>query len=105
MRVALLKALQAHFLEQRLRLLQSLGARHTAHLQAIGHVVLNAQPREQRVVLKDQTALRIGPINALAIELRLAMGGLQMPGQRTQRVDLPQPDGPSRQTNSPGFDH
>ena len=77
--------------------------RHTLQLQLQSNVVLDRAPGQQRRVLEDE---RDGPAR-----LRLASArrptlcpavGVARPATSFRMVDLPQPDGPMRLTNSPG---
>ncbi len=89
-------AVQPDQLEQLARAsLAPLGRGDAAQPQRQLDVLRRGQPREQRRLLEHQRRPAAGTSTVPAV-------GSSRPATRFSRVDLPQPEAPSRQTNSPG---
>jgi hypothetical protein len=62
---------------------------HAAHAQPEFDVVDDVEPRHQRVLLEDDSAVRAGTDDSLAIESDAAGGGLHKTGDTRQQRRLP----------------
>jgi hypothetical protein len=79
----------------------ALGLVDALHLQAEGHVVEHAQMREKRVVLEHHRGAALGRgqrRDVLAASMIAPSVTVSCPAIMRRVEDLPQPDGPSRQT-------
>src|SRR5262249_16672753 len=77
-------------------------AQPALRLQPVGHVLPHGHMRKQRVVLKhDAGTAAIGRqvIDRLTVEQHATL--TSPPAMMRNSVDLPQPDGPSRERSSP----
>ena len=104
MRVAAGQVLELHQLQHFLYALVAVVGVDFLHAQAEGNVLLYGHVGEQRVALEhhaDLAFLRAQGHDVLAIQEDLATVHRGKPGDTAQQGDLPQPDGPSRVTNSP----
>ena len=80
-----------------------LGARHAAPAQAEGDVVPNVEPEEARVLLEHGAdAVGDRASERLAVERRTCRrSAADRPASTSSSVDLPQPEGPTTEKNSP----
>ena len=76
--------------------------KHAARDQTGLDVAPDGQPREKIRVLKDQAALGVGTGDRLRLPTQSSPeSGESRPAMRRRSVDLPQPLGPTMETNSP----
>ena len=79
-------------------------SRHAAVAQAVGHVVVDAHVRIERVVLEHHRDVAVGGLDLVddaAADVDLAAGDGLEPATMRSSVDLPQPDGPTSTQNWP----
>ncbi len=102
MNVAVLELAQVNQAQIVLGLFSALGLGNALHLHAELDVLSHREPGEQAMFLKDQNAIGARTLNRVAIDQNLSRSlGVQASDQCSS-VDLPQPDGPTMQKNSPG---
>lgn len=100
--IGALEAGEADELDQALGVIAPFGRRDPARLERDLHVLDHREPGKEREGLEHDGRVRIdaGERRA-AIEHPPARGAMS-PATMRSRVDLPQPEGPTRHTNSPG---
>ena len=84
-------ALQTDQPEILVRAPAALGLRHPAHAHAELDVAARGEPGEQRVFLEHDAAIRTGPVNGLAVETDLAVGGIDETGDQVEQGGLAAP--------------
>ena len=65
------------------------------------HVLVDAEPRQQRMVLKHDGAIRAGLDHLAIVDEHVARVAGVRPATMLSSVDLPQPECPMIETNSP----
>ena len=104
-RQAVAKAAELHDLEEAVDPRRGLRPAHAAGAQAVGHVLRHRHVREQGVVLEDDADVALvgrQMVDRRAVDAHAALAWRTKPATTRNNVVLPQPEGPSRATTSPG---
>ena len=101
-RIGLRKRRQAHEGERMLDALADFRLGHAGAAQRERGVVVDGEPGKARVLLEHHAdAVRHLAGDRLALEVIVPAVGRASPAITSSRVDLPQPDGPTTEKNSP----
>ena len=96
------KGHQPHERQRMLHALADFRLGQSGAAQREGGVVVRREPGEARVLLEhDADTVRHAPGDGTPFEGHRARGWARKPGNDVEKVDFPQPDGPTTEKNSP----